>query len=98
MEDLSSEIVKKINLYGAGNISIFVYSFSEVILSLGQKHAFHILQSLSNFVDETNNPESSTSSSLILQFNVAHLSASTIAQFQEKLTTIAVVVSLHAFT
>ena len=76
-------------------IALFVYSFSEVIISAGLRNSMGFLSSLIDWANQLHFEDSISSSSCIVQFCATQLRPDTVAQLQDLLTTVAIVVSIH---
>lgn len=76
-------------------IALFVYSFNEVIISAGLRNSMSFLSSLIAWVNLLHAGDSLSPSSLIIQFCATQLRPDTVAQLQDMLTTVAIVVDYH---
>lgn len=73
-------------------IALFVYSFNELIMSMGIRKSMSFLSTLIGWANLLHDEDSSSCSSCIFQFCATHLRPDTVAQLQDLLTTVALVV------
>jgi hypothetical protein len=73
-------------------IALFVYSFNELIMSMGVQKSLTFLSALIGWANLLHDEDSSSCSSCIFQFCASQLRPDTMAQLQDLLTTVALVV------